>query len=382
MEKILTAEEKRHLQNTLKEAVSKEYAKKKKGLGGKQVTYLGSETVVQVLNEVVPGAWSFEIIERFREEMYIKPDKNVNQFEFAGYSYSVHARLTIDGLGSRDQFGAKEGVGNKGVDTNAYKAASSSALVKCAALFDIGRDIYTSEKEQYKAPQQEQQWAQQPQQQWEQQPQYNNNVVEMPQQQQWQQDPYQQQQGFPQPMQGQQQPFFPEPQQQVNPFVAQQTMPQGDMQYYVDPTQQQQPDPNMYYQQPQQGMPQAFPAPMEVAPPATEEQREMLPSAFWNPAENLMQSQTQQVPDIPFENVPPKQEEVKKGTFDERYMSKEAPSLIAEFTEHRKRLGLLEDKDLNATLRDYFRDANATIASVTNETIGGVVEHLRSLQAV
>lgn len=379
MEKNLTSEEKRQLQNRLKEAVSKEHAKKKKGLGGKQVTYLQSETLIQVLNEIVPGGWSFEIIERFREEMYIKPDKTLNQFEFAGYSYSVHARLTIEGLGTRDQFGAKEGVGNKATDTNAYKAASSSALVKCAALFDIGRDIYTSENEQYKAPQQEQQWAQQPQQQWEQQPQYNN-VVEMPQQQQqqWQQDPYQQQQGFPQPMQGQQ-PFFPEPQQQVSPFVAQEQMPQGDMNYYMDPNQQQQTDPNMQYAQ--QGFQQGFPAPMEVAPPATDEQREVLPSAFWNPAENLMQSQTQAMPDIPFENVPPK-EEVKKGTFDERYMSKEAPSLIAEFTEHRQRLGLLEDKDLNATLRDYFRDANATIASVTNETIGGVVEHLRSLQAV
>lgn len=382
MQNTLTSDEKRQLQKRLKEAVSNEYAKKKKGMGGKEVTYLGSETLIQVLNEVVPGGWSFEIVERFREEMYIKPDKHKNQFEFAGYSYSVHGRLTIDGLGTRDQFGAKEGQGNKGVDTNAYKAATSSALVKCAALFDIGRDIYTSENEQYKAPEEEyaqqQQWA--PQQGYE-------NVVQMPQQQQWAQDPYQQQQAYPQQGQGQQ-PFFAEPQYMSQaPFMPQEQVQQAapDMQYFMP--QQEQAQPQMQYvdqgmQQPiPQEFPQAFQQPMNVAPPATEEQKEMLPQEFWNPAENLMQTQTQQQPDFPFENVPPKQEE-KKGTFDERFISKEAPSMIAEFTQHRQRLGLMQDKDLNATLRDYFKDANASIASVTNETISGVVEYFRTLQAV
>lgn len=385
MENILTSEEKRQLQQKLKEAVSNEYAKKKKGLGGKQVTYLGSETLIQVLNEVVPGGWSFEVVERFREEMYIKPDKYVNQFEFAGYSYSVHGRLTIDGLGSRDQFGAKEGMGNKPTDTNAYKAATSSALVKCAALFDIGRDIYTSEDEQYKGQQQDQQQ----QQQWAQQPQQNyNNVVQMPQQQwpqeqypqqqqqQWVQNP--QQQPFQQNGQGQQ-PFFPE-QQYMNeaPYMAN-DQAQQPMQQYANPFEAQAHG-QMMPQQPQQQ--QEFQQPMQVAPPATEEQREVLPEAFWNPSENLAQQQQAPQPEIelPFEGVP-KQEET-KGTFDERYISKQAPSLIAEFTEHRQRLGLMEDKMLNTTLRDFFKDANATLASVTNDNIESVVEYFRSIQAV
>lgn len=211
MAHTLTNEEKRALQQRLKEAVSKEYAKKKKGLGGSQVEYLGSNTVREVLNEIVPGAWSFEVVERFREEMYIKPDKKVNAYEFAGYSFHVHARLTIDGLGTRDQFGVKVGVGNRDVDSNAYKAASSSALVKCAALFDIGLDIYTPEHEQYKGEQQQEQ-----QQQWNQQQQYQQtqgyeNVVPMPQQgyQQPVFDPFAQQQQQYYAQNGQvQQPFF------------------------------------------------------------------------------------------------------------------------------------------------------------------------------
>lgn len=396
MQNTLTSEQKRALQQQLKEAVSKEYAKKKKGLGGRQVEYLGSDTVRQVLNEIVPGAWSFEVVERFREEMYVKPDKNVNAYEFSGYCFHVHARLTIDGLGTRDQFGAKVGVGNRDVDANAYKAASSSALVKCAALFDIGLDIYTPENEQYKGKQQEQQWPQQPQEgQWDQQ-QMNNNVVQMPQQgfaQQPMQDPFQQQQQYVQNGQGQA-PFFPEPQQLTQQqFVApEQQWPQQDMQYFVDPNQGQQPQQMHYNQQvpfPEQmatqgfPQPQGFPEPQQgvVAPPATQEQRDALPEAFWNPAENLMQTQTSAHVELPFENVPPKEEE-KKGVFDEKYMSKEAPSLIGEFTQHRQRLGLMEDNSLNPVLRDYFKDANATITSVTNDTIAGLVAHLRTLDGV
>lgn len=163
------------------------------------------------------------------------------------------------------------------------------------------------------------------------------------------------------------------------------------MQYFVDPNVMQQPQQEMHYQQvpfpeqmPQQAFPepQGFPMPTgDVAPPATQEQREVLPEAFWNPSENLTQSQTQAPVDIPFENVPPKEEE-KKGVFDEKYFSKEAPSLIGEFTQHRQRLGLMEDNSLNPVLRDYFKDANATLASVTNDTIGGLVEHLRTLEGI
>lgn len=368
MTKIMTQEEKRSLQQRLKDAVSREHAKKKKGLGGQQVQYLSAETVKQVLNEIVPGGWSFEVVERFREEMYIKPDKRVNQFEFAGYTYHVHGRLTIDGLGSRDQFGAKPAVGNKDVDSNAYKSASSSAMVKCAAMFDIGLDIYTPENEQYQAPTE-------PQVEWAPQQQGYENVVQMPQQ---QYDPYVQQ-GF------QQQPMQP----YVDP--NQYAQPQQQMNYYVDPNMQPK-QADMQYAQPQQvpfpeqapfnQAPQGFPEPVqEVAQPATHEQRDVLPEAFWNPAENLLQSQTQAPVDFPFENVPPKQEE-SKGVFDEKYMSKEAPSLIQEFTHHRQRLGLMDDSSLNPVLRDHFRDANAGIHSVTNETIGALVEYLRTIEAI
>ncbi|MGF0347763.1 Rad52/Rad22 family DNA repair protein [Rhodococcus sp. IEGM1300] len=368
----MTNEEKRSLQQRLKDAVSREHAKKKKGLGGKQVSYLKSETVTQVLNEIVPGGWSFEVVERFREEMYIKPNKEVNQFEFGGYTYHVHGRLTIDGLGSRDQFGAKPAVGNKDSDSNGYKAASSSAMVKCAAMFDIGRDIYTPENEKYQEtqPQMESQWQQEPQQTY-------NNVVQMPQQ---QYDTYAQQ-GFPQQqMQGYIDPNqYQQPQQQMNYYVDPNTQPQPQQDMNYGHTQQQVPFPE---QAPFNQAPQGFPMPaQEVAPPATPEQRDALPEAFWNPADNLLHSQTQAPVDLPFENVPAPQQE-SKGVFDEKYISKEAPNLIQEFTHHRQRLGLMDDVSLNPVLRDHFKDANAGIHSVTNETIGALVEYLRTIEAI
>lgn len=385
MENMLSNEQKRELQTRLKEAVSKEYAKKRRGQGGKEVTYLSSDTLRQVLNEIVPGGWSFEVVERFREEVYIKPNKDKNVYEFGGYCFHIHARLTIDGLGVRDQFGAKLGQGNRDADSNAYKAASSSALVKCAAMFDIGIDIYTEEGDQYKAPQTEQpqQWANQG---WAPQETYNN-VVQMPQQN------YQPQgfiqQDFPQTVYTEQVAYQPQGQFYQDPSMMQQGVQGVPVQPYAEPLNNQyQQTAQVPFEQPAFPQPQAFEQPQafaqaQVAPPATAEQREALPEVFHNPAQNLMQAQQQpQVhPELPFENVPPK-EEVKQGTFDERYMSKEGPALIQEFTQHRQRLNLMDDKDLNIALRDYFKDANATVANVTNETIAGVVEHFRSIQAV
>jgi len=113
---------------------------------GKALSYIEGHTVIALLNEAFNYRWSFEIINcEVVETKITKP--GVKQ----GYVVKVLGRLTVPGLGFREQYGSQQLMGGPDVQESAHKAATTDALKKCATLFDIGRELYIDEAEELKA---------------------------------------------------------------------------------------------------------------------------------------------------------------------------------------------------------------------------------------
>jgi len=104
--------------------------KRRKGNFGKQVDYAESVTVIQRLNDVLEGQWSFTIIDyRIEAEEVI-----------------VHGELKMGGE-VHQQFGGsaitRTKEGNAIVSlADDLKAAASDALKKCASSFGVGLYLY------------------------------------------------------------------------------------------------------------------------------------------------------------------------------------------------------------------------------------------------
>lgn len=423
-----TREELKALRENLRK-VNTEWIETKKGARGATVQYIGSSTVMQILNEYVVGEWSFTIHEQWREELYRKQSKeNPGSLNFVGYAYHVRGTLYIEGLGSREQYGVKVGVGDPQADSNGYKAAASSCLSKCANMFNIGADLYSKIKvesdmneQEY---QQEVQYQQQPQPQgqWQQpqQPMYDPNqqpqyqMYDQNQQAQYQQQQYQQQPqmgdvnnnwGSPlpgqpavntpyqqaQPMNGYE-PMYdnqgqgntmpaPMPQQgyETTPYVANVQMPQPGYETapHVESVPMQQPE---YMGQPNEQLPVGQTGPN--GPLTMDDMMQPVPDV-WQTTNPIQQAQTNPnavIDEAPFENVPQKQEEEQKPA-DPKYFKPENGQWMKAFTDERIRLQLGPDASLNAMLRDYFENANATIAMVTQQNLEKLVRHMQTLQA-
>jgi hypothetical protein len=109
--------------------------------------YMGVNTVRQILDHAVDGItyWDFGLLAQWREEIY-KNEKNTANWMFDGYVYHVKGYLFIPGLGYREQYGCKIAIGGRDNQDSAYKAAASNCLVKCASLFGVGEEIYSKIK--------------------------------------------------------------------------------------------------------------------------------------------------------------------------------------------------------------------------------------------
>ena len=127
--------------------VKDEWLKVKEGKRGQQTKYIDWDTVRQIIDSATDGItyWDFGIKQQWKEEVYAF-NKHTQQWYFDGYVYHVKAYIFIPGLGYREQFGKKVAVGGKDNQDSAYQAAASSALSKCAALFGVGEDLYSSVK--------------------------------------------------------------------------------------------------------------------------------------------------------------------------------------------------------------------------------------------
>jgi hypothetical protein len=124
--------------------------------GTATLSYIGGHIVIRLLNQAFNYQWSFEVVSEEIVPSLPKP-------AFTGYgqqrkavlnqdgsqkmepqppAVKVLGRLTVPGLGVKEQYGSKVLIGGATEQESAFKSASTDALKKCASLFGIGLDLY------------------------------------------------------------------------------------------------------------------------------------------------------------------------------------------------------------------------------------------------
>ena len=116
----------------LSEPFPVEAIKQRKGNFGNVLDYAESSTVIQRLNDVLEGRWSFEIL-----NYQVDPDEVI-----------VKGQLTVASL-VKQQFGGSKITRQKESGepvsiSDDLKAAASDCLKKCASLFGVGLYLYSS----------------------------------------------------------------------------------------------------------------------------------------------------------------------------------------------------------------------------------------------
>lgn len=129
---------------------------KQRQQGGTTLSYIGGHTVIRLLNKAFNYQWSFEVISEEVKESLPKPafdgwgknrkaklDANGNQvMEPQPPVAKVLGRLTVPGIGIKEQWGSKVLIGGATEQESAFKSASTDALKKCASLLGIGLELY------------------------------------------------------------------------------------------------------------------------------------------------------------------------------------------------------------------------------------------------
>lgn len=189
--------------------------------GSATLSYIGGHVVIRLLNKAFNYQWSFEVVKEeivpslpkpaysgygnarkpIMETIVLADGKTTSQvqkLEPQAPVVKVLGRLTVPGLGVKEQYGSKVLIGGATEQESAFKSASTDALKKCASLFGIGLDLYGEvegfenqayqEYQQAPAPQVQQQVQQAP---------YQQPAPHQPVPQQQQQQPTQQQPQLP-----------------------------------------------------------------------------------------------------------------------------------------------------------------------------------------
>lgn len=376
---------------------------------------LGVLTVQQILDNAVQGVttWDFRIEEQWREEVS-KFNKQSGQWIFDGYVYHVRGHLSIDGIGTRTQYGSKVAIGGKDNQNSSYKAAASDCLKKCASLFGVGASIYSK----IKIETEEDQWAQQNQQNASYD--YNQQQIQNQQQHNQQQVAQQQPQQVTLPNGDVQQGEYIWSQQQQNWIHQTQYQVQNGGQYpSAGLTQEQrnnwteevmrQYDPQGYNQMMTEQQRQTYemnktieeadkavvnggvnfpfenvPAKQETAQP---QQQEAQPQNFQAQPQAEAQQQQYQAKDVTTVGAPVvNKEEPKKENdplanvqADNPWGTPENVAELGIFQQHKERLSVKNDADLLPHVREYFKDASAGINSITPETLKGFNAYLQNI---
>jgi hypothetical protein len=400
----LTADEIKTVKEKLKECKPEWLEKNAKGQDS-----LGVWTVQQILDYATEGitTWDFIPQKEWREEVH-KYDKNTRQWMFDGYVYHVRGTLIIHGIGRRSQYGSKVAVGGKDNQNSSYKSAASDCLKKCASLFGVGSSIYSKIKIDF--DDQDQAYGQlqndpnyhigsmqmsMPQ---AHQTTYPNGLVQQGEwiwdqsRNQWvHQNEYYGQQQFPQPQHGgyPSQPLTPQQQNQWYEQTMQAYDPQGyqqmmqqtsseeqKMQEAIAFADQQVNNANLNFPfenvPPKQEQPQAQPQEFQATPQAEVKQQEFQAIQYGAPVEPKAE---------PSAAAPKKEEDplahvVPNNPWD----TPENQEQIAIFRQHKERLGIKQDSQLLPYVRDFFKDGNATIASITPDTLKGFNAYLENIQ--
>jgi len=116
----------------LSEPFPADLIKQRKGNFGSMLDYIDAATVIQRLNEVLEGEWSFTVLDH-----QIDPDEVI-----------VRGQMEIHGV-IRQQFGGssitrKSDSGETISIADDLKAASADCLKKCASSFGVGLYLYSS----------------------------------------------------------------------------------------------------------------------------------------------------------------------------------------------------------------------------------------------
>lgn len=131
---------------------------KERSIGGMQLRYVNGKYVTDRLIESTNNTYKFEVLNysvHKSEDKELKLwDKSQNKYVPATdkdgnpiYQHQapyviVHGRLTIPGLGSREQFGSSELLGGSSEQSESFKSAATDCLKKCASLFGIALELY------------------------------------------------------------------------------------------------------------------------------------------------------------------------------------------------------------------------------------------------
>lgn len=126
--------------DVISRALPQTVIKKRQMSYGKELSYIEGHTVIGLLNEAFNYRWSFEII-----SCEIIQTVQTKAGAKQGHVVRVLGRLTVPGLGVREQFGTKQLIGGVDVQESAFKAATTDALKKCATLFNIGKELYVDD---------------------------------------------------------------------------------------------------------------------------------------------------------------------------------------------------------------------------------------------
>ncbi len=114
---------------------------KNRRISGRNLDYIEGHTVINILNKAFGYAWSFEIVDEDIFQTIPTKDKNGNVREEA-HIVSIRGRLTIPGIGVKEQYGSKILLGGGDMQEGAFKSAATDALKKCATLVGVGRELY------------------------------------------------------------------------------------------------------------------------------------------------------------------------------------------------------------------------------------------------
>lgn len=123
---------------------------KERQQGATKLSYIGGHTVIRLLNEAFGYKWSFEIV----SDEIVPSQPKLNKYAKAGENkyddqppvVKVLGRLTIPGLGVKEQYGSKVLIGGASEQEASFKSASTDALKKCATLFGIGLELYEDDE--------------------------------------------------------------------------------------------------------------------------------------------------------------------------------------------------------------------------------------------
>lgn len=139
----MSGEQLEQAKKIIEEKLDPKVIKQKSTGRGPTLSYISGATVIDMLNKAFNYRWSFEVLEtRVTEELDL-----YNGGTKKGRMVEVKGRLTVPGIGVKEQWGSQVMRGGMTVQEHAKKGAATDAMKKCASLVGIGRELYMDENE-------------------------------------------------------------------------------------------------------------------------------------------------------------------------------------------------------------------------------------------